>query len=373
MVETEEGGYEVLYQLYDARGSATSRIDSEGVLQKGTEYDAFGNRQEETGEEPELEDRMSYTGAEYEETTGLYYMNARHYDPETGRFLQQDTYRGSMYNAVTQHLYAYCGNNPVNMVDPTGHVPTFIDIIEEFGRKLKEIVHEITSKFDKETLHTNQVESSIRTNAYLNKTMSAKEIEALLEQDEVRNAIDSLAKIWANSEQGMYTEQELAEALAPHLSTLTSNYKIEFGILMETKEDGTSEVRMFNTGNLTSVGFEGMEKIKIEENSVISTLHSHSTEWMTDDGNSWDDVEWAYNNQEVLTGNSYVVKGDKLYVDKFEDMKNIIIKSFPLYDQNTFHNLKSYQPYIAIRDGLVNNWMNNHSSSEIFIKNNKSN
>ena len=65
VVETEEGGYEVLYQLYDARGSVTSRIDSEGELQKGTEYDAFGNRQEKTGEEPELEDRMSYTGAEY--------------------------------------------------------------------------------------------------------------------------------------------------------------------------------------------------------------------------------------------------------------------------------------------------------------------
>ncbi|NLE03479.1 MAG: RHS repeat-associated core domain-containing protein [Crenarchaeota archaeon] len=53
--------------------------------------------------------------------TGLYYMNARYYNPNTGRFLSQDSYKGSAYAPWTQHLYTYDGNNPVNMVDPTGH------------------------------------------------------------------------------------------------------------------------------------------------------------------------------------------------------------------------------------------------------------
>ncbi|MDL2225543.1 hypothetical protein LJC20_05035 [Eubacteriales bacterium OttesenSCG-928-M02] len=75
---------------------------------------------------------MKYTGAvegrslllpsEGGEASGsLYYLFARHYDPNTGRFLQQDTYKGDMFSPWTQNLYAYTSNNPVNYIDPTGH------------------------------------------------------------------------------------------------------------------------------------------------------------------------------------------------------------------------------------------------------------
>ena len=57
----------------------------------------------------------------YDKETGLYYYNARFYDPEDGRFLTQDTYRGENMEPDTLHLYAYCANNPVNYVDPSGH------------------------------------------------------------------------------------------------------------------------------------------------------------------------------------------------------------------------------------------------------------
>ena len=64
---------------------------------------------------------MTFTGSVYDKTTGLQYMNARFYQPATGRFLSQDTYSGNAYEPWTQHLYSYVGNNPTNMVDPTGH------------------------------------------------------------------------------------------------------------------------------------------------------------------------------------------------------------------------------------------------------------
>ena len=41
------------------------------------------------------------------DASGLYYLNARHYDANTGRFLQQDTYKGNPYAPWTQNLYVY--------------------------------------------------------------------------------------------------------------------------------------------------------------------------------------------------------------------------------------------------------------------------
>ncbi len=61
----------------------------------------------------------SSTGAVIDTGTGLYYMNARYYDPATGRFISQDSYRGDA--EVFWHLYAYCDGDPVNCTDPTGH------------------------------------------------------------------------------------------------------------------------------------------------------------------------------------------------------------------------------------------------------------
>jgi RHS repeat-associated protein len=51
--------------------------------------------------------------------TGLYYMPARYYSPALGRFLQSDPvgFRGGM------NLYAYAGNDPLNLEDPMGLTP----------------------------------------------------------------------------------------------------------------------------------------------------------------------------------------------------------------------------------------------------------
>ena len=49
--------------------------------------------------------------------TRQYYLRARFYNPVVARFTQEDTYRGDGFN-----LYAYCVNNPVYYVDPSGHM-----------------------------------------------------------------------------------------------------------------------------------------------------------------------------------------------------------------------------------------------------------
>ena len=49
--------------------------------------------------------------------TGQYYLRARFYNPVIARFLREGTYYGDGLN-----LYAYCHNNPVGYVDPSGHI-----------------------------------------------------------------------------------------------------------------------------------------------------------------------------------------------------------------------------------------------------------
>lgn len=61
------------------------------------------------------------TGQVYDRSTGLYYYNARFYDPEDGRFLTQDTYRGENTEPETWHLYTYCANDPINFIDQNGN------------------------------------------------------------------------------------------------------------------------------------------------------------------------------------------------------------------------------------------------------------
>ncbi|WP_246521722.1 RHS repeat-associated core domain-containing protein, partial [Ornithinibacillus massiliensis] len=48
------------------------------------------------------------------------------YDPTTARFIQEDTYAGTLDNPLSQNRYSYVMNNPVNYWDPTGRVPQAI-------------------------------------------------------------------------------------------------------------------------------------------------------------------------------------------------------------------------------------------------------
>ena len=72
-------------------------------------------------QEPSFDNQICYTGGIYDESTELYCLNARYYDPSEGRFISEDTYRGETDTPDTWHLYAYCANDPMNYVDPSGH------------------------------------------------------------------------------------------------------------------------------------------------------------------------------------------------------------------------------------------------------------
>ena len=65
-----------------------------------------------------------YRGYYYDSETGLYYLNSRYYDPSIGRFINADDISYIQPTDINGlNLFAYCGNNPVMYVDPTGQFP----------------------------------------------------------------------------------------------------------------------------------------------------------------------------------------------------------------------------------------------------------
>ena len=105
--------------LKDGQASTTNLIKEDGTLAAAYDYSDFGETTEITGSS--FDNQICYTGGIYDESTALYYLNARYYDPEIGRFISQDSYRGELNDPGQWHLYAYCANNPINYVDPSGH------------------------------------------------------------------------------------------------------------------------------------------------------------------------------------------------------------------------------------------------------------
>ena len=109
------------YLLYhkDIQGSSTSLVKEDGSADATYQYTDFGETT--INGDNKAENEVCYTGGIYDQSTGLYYLNARYYNPEDGGFLTEDTYRGEINEPETQNLYVYCADNPVNYVDPSGY------------------------------------------------------------------------------------------------------------------------------------------------------------------------------------------------------------------------------------------------------------
>jgi len=123
-----------LYYMYNGHADVTALIDATtGTTRATYYYDAFGNIDEQKyytasgTETTPINNSIMYAGYQYDEETGLYYLNARMYDPKIARFLQEDTYSGTINDPLSLNLYAYCANNPLIYVDPTGHMYGYFD------------------------------------------------------------------------------------------------------------------------------------------------------------------------------------------------------------------------------------------------------
>ncbi len=108
------------YYYQDGSGSTSHLADSAGQLLEWYRYDLQGKPVFSGDANATLSAygvRHLYTGQQWYGELGLYDLRNRYYSPEIGRFLQPDPIG---FAGDPSNLYRYCGNNPVNLSDPSG-------------------------------------------------------------------------------------------------------------------------------------------------------------------------------------------------------------------------------------------------------------
>jgi RHS repeat-associated protein len=115
------------YYGYDGHGSTRVLFNTNGSVAQVYVYDAFGILIVPSFPFPSGNNYL-YSGEQFDPDLGMYYLRARYYAPQSGRFLTMDTCEGDNEDPLSLHKYLYCAGNAVNNADPNGH-----DILGSFA------------------------------------------------------------------------------------------------------------------------------------------------------------------------------------------------------------------------------------------------
>ena len=124
-IEPTDNGYEYIYRITDHLGNTRVSFKKNSLTDKidvlaTNDYYPFGLEHGKAGttvESSNLGENYKFNGVELENSTGLYEMDFRQYDPTLGRFTSVDQLAEERYSVST---YNFAQNNPVLRIDPLG-------------------------------------------------------------------------------------------------------------------------------------------------------------------------------------------------------------------------------------------------------------
>ena len=110
------------------QGDIVSILDANGNTVVEYTYDIWGELVSITGTLADtigVINPLRYRGYYYDTETNLYYLQSRYYSPDLMRFISQDdpVISNAQSEPLGSNLYAYCLNNPVMDIDPSGRAP----------------------------------------------------------------------------------------------------------------------------------------------------------------------------------------------------------------------------------------------------------
>jgi RHS repeat-associated protein len=96
--------------------------DSTGALvgNETYQYDPYGQLIVQPHTAALRTNAWRYASGYYDVSTGLYKFGIRYYDATTGRWTQRDPVGGSLTETNKVNPYVYAGDDPVDLVDPSG-------------------------------------------------------------------------------------------------------------------------------------------------------------------------------------------------------------------------------------------------------------
>ncbi|MCI9250178.1 MAG: hypothetical protein HFG99_13805 [Dorea sp.] len=120
--------------LYDGKGSVSELAGEKGNSMVSYTYSLYG----ETSAYGESANPYTYNAEYTDDVTGNQYLRARYYRPGTGNFLTMDSETGDLEEPSSLNRYAYAGNDPVNMGDPSGHwlLKKLVGAVKSTGKKI---------------------------------------------------------------------------------------------------------------------------------------------------------------------------------------------------------------------------------------------
>ncbi len=116
----ERNGGTLYFLLSDHLGGTAVTTDANGNRVTELRYLPYGDTRYNPGSQITT---YRFTGQRWDSGTGLYFYNARWYDPLIGRFIQADTIVSQPGNPQDLNRYTYCRNNPLRFIDPSGYDP----------------------------------------------------------------------------------------------------------------------------------------------------------------------------------------------------------------------------------------------------------
>ncbi len=116
LISQDRSGVQTFYH-YDGAGSTRVLTSLNELVTDSYLYDAYGRALAISGTTQNV---YRFSGERLDPNVGLYYLRARYYDQNAGRFMTMDPHLGDPQSPASLHRYLYANNNPVNFTDPTG-------------------------------------------------------------------------------------------------------------------------------------------------------------------------------------------------------------------------------------------------------------